>query len=78
MFDCDQKKEFDWQRHLLYQILINQEKQMSALANAQAALAQLQTDVTALVNKPPSGVPEADVQALADGMTALDATIPKP
>lgn len=51
---------------------------MSALANAQAALAQLQTDVTALVNKPPSGVPEADVQALADGMTALDATIPKP
>lgn len=78
MFDCDHKEEFEWQRHLLYQILINQERQMSALANAQAALAQLQTDVTALVNKPATGVSEADVQALADGMTALDASIPKP
>lgn len=80
MFDCDHKKEFEWQRHLLYQILINQELQMSALANAQAALAQLKADVEAFINKPapPSGVAEADVQALADAVTALDAEVPKP
>lgn len=53
---------------------------MSALANAQAALAQLKADVEAFINKPapPSGVAEADVQALADAVTALDAEVPKP
>lgn len=50
---------------------------MAALENAQQALAQLTTDVQALLARP-NGVPEADVQALADQINALDATIPKP
>lgn len=41
------KKEFEWQRHLLYQILINQEKQMSK----EAELAQALSELTAAVNK---------------------------
>jgi hypothetical protein len=49
----EHKKEFEWQRHLLYQILISQEEVMSALANAQAALAQLKADVEAFINNPP-------------------------
>lgn len=48
-----------------------------ALDNANANLDQLATDVQTLVNRP-NGVPEADVQALADKAAAIDATIPKP
>lgn len=59
-----------------HRILVNQEKEMAALDNAKAALAQLTTDVQALLSKP-FGVAEADVQALADQITALDAQIPK-
>lgn len=71
-------------RHLLYQVLRNQdiiiqkEKAMSqAVDNANAALDKLASDVAALVARP-NGVSEAEVQALADKATAIDATIPQP
>lgn len=71
-------------RHLLYTVLRNQdliiqkEKHMSqALDNANAALDKLSTDVATLLARP-NGVPESDVQALADKAAAIDATIPQP
>ena len=48
---------------------------MSAIEDAKAALAELQVDVTTLLARPASGVPEADVQQLATDMAALDAQV---
>lgn len=48
---------------------------MAALDSAQANLAALQTDVAALLARPAGGVPESDVQAIADAIAALDATV---
>ncbi len=67
--------EFERLRFLLYKLLDKQEKIMAALDTAQANLAQLSTDVAALVARPAGGVPEADVQAIADAIAALDATV---
>ena len=62
-------------RHGLAEIITNQENIMAALDTAQANLAQLSTDVQALLARPAGGVPEADVQAIADAIAALDATV---
>ena len=67
--------EFEWIRHLLYTMLSKQENIMAVLDTAQANLAALQTDVAALLARPAGGVPEADVQAIADAIAALDATV---
>lgn len=67
--------EFEWIRYLLYTMLSKQENIMAALDSAQANLAALQTDVAALLARPAGGVPEADVQAIADAIAALDATV---
>ena len=52
--NCDQdylRKEFEWQRHLLYQILINQEANrsqlMAQLADVLAKVAKLSADFDA-------------------------------
>ncbi len=49
---------------------------MAAIDNLNANVAQLKTDVEALVVKP-AGVPEAEVQAAADAVAALDAEVKK-
>ena len=67
--------EFEWIRHLLYTMLSKQENIMAALDSAQANLSALQTDVATLLARPAGGVPEADVQAIADAIAALDATV---
>ena len=69
------KSEFEWLRHLLYTMLDKQEKIMAALDTAQQNLSALTADVQALLAKPAGGVPEADVQAIADAIAALDATV---
>lgn len=50
---------------------------MAALENLAAAVDKLSTDVAALVAKAntPTGPSEADVQAQADRVTALDSTV---
>ena len=68
--------ELEWVRQLLYQIIINQEtKIMPALDTANANLEALKTDVAALLARPAGGVPESDVQAIADALAALDAEV---
>ena len=62
-------------RHGLAEIITNQENIMAAIDTANANLQALQADVTALLAKPTGGVPEADVQAIADAIAALDATV---
>lgn len=47
---------------------------MAAIETANTNLEQLKTDVTALLAKP-AGVPEAQVQAIADAIAALDVTV---
>lgn len=61
-------------RRKLDQILENQRKIMAAIDNANANLAQLKTDVEALLAKP-AGIPEAEVQAIADAIAALDVSV---
>lgn len=52
---------------------------MAAIDTANANLLKLQTDVTALIAAEPQpttgGATEAQVQALADGIAAVDATV---
>jgi len=73
--DPDIKKELGWIRQLLYTILINQENTMAAIDDARTNLSTLSTDVEALLARPSGGVPEADVQAIADAIAQLDATV---
>lgn len=47
---------------------------MSAIDSANSNLEQLKQDVAALLAKP-EGVPEAQVQAVADAIAALDVTV---
>jgi hypothetical protein len=68
------RKEFEWQRHLMYEILIGQEKIVSALDNLNQNIANLKTDVEALIAKP-NGVSETDVQAAADAVAAIDTEV---
>lgn len=75
------RAEFDWIRHLLYTVLTNQERQiknqereMAAIDDLQANVAKLSADVDALLAKP-MGVPEAQVQAQADAVAAVDAKV---
>lgn len=75
MSDVNLKAEFEWLRYLLYTMLTKQERIMAALDAAQQNLAQLSSDVAALVARPAGGVPETDVQAIADAIAALDATV---
>lgn len=70
----DLRKEFEWQRHLMYQILVGQEKIVAAIDNLNTNVANLKTDVEALIAKP-TGVPEADVQAAADAVAAIDTEV---
>lgn len=70
------RQEIEWLKQLLYQIIINQEtKIMPALDDARTNLSALQTDVSALLARPAGGVPESEVQAIADALAALDADI---
>lgn len=73
--DVNLKVEFEWLRHLLYTMLTKQENIMAAIDDARTALSSLQSDVSTLLARPAGGVPEADVQAIADAITALDATV---
>lgn len=57
---------------LLKEILINQEIQMAAIDDLNAAVSQLSTDVQALIAKPSGGTPDAAVQAVTDQVNALD------
>jgi len=59
---------------ILHKILRNQETQMAAIDDLNAAVATLQTDVTALLAKP-AGTPDAAIQAVTANVTALDATV---
>lgn len=47
---------------------------MAAIDNLTAAITQLDQDVKALIAKP-AGVPEAQVQAAADAVTAIDTEV---
>ena len=48
---------------------------MAAIDDAKQHLSELQTDVAALLARPAGGVPEADVQAIADALASLDAQV---
>jgi hypothetical protein len=68
-------------RHCFAEILVNQhlilaiqETQMAAIDNLTANIAQLKTDVDALLALP-AGVAEAAVQAAADAVAAVDAEV---
>ena len=56
-------------------MLSKQENIMAALDTANANLQALSADVATLLARPAGGVPEADVQAIADAIAALDATV---
>ncbi len=60
---------------LLYTVLSAQERQMAAIDDAKAHLTEVQSDVQTLLAKPAGGVPEADVQAIADALATLDAQV---
>lgn len=57
-----------------HKVFQNQRIIMAAIETANTNLEQLKTDVTALLAKP-AGVPEAQVQAIADAIAALDVTV---
>lgn len=79
MFGCeDHKKEFEWQRHLLYTILVNQEKQMSALTDLQGSVSKLGTDLNAFIQANSGGATDADLVTLKAQVDALDAQIAPP
>ena len=61
--------------HIVKQILINQEKQMSALTDLQASVAKLQADVDTLIS---SGASDADLVALKTTVDAIDAKVAPP
>lgn len=61
-------------RELLYIVLRNQEEIMAAIDTLTANVAKLATDVDLLLAKP-AGVPEAQVQAVADIVGAIDAKV---
>jgi hypothetical protein len=67
--------EFHW--HLLYQILYEQEKLMSALTDLQGSVSKLATDVAALVAENNTGASDADLVALKAQIDAIDATLPQ-
>lgn len=62
----------------LAEILVNQEKQMSALTDLQAAVTKLQTDVNAFIAANSGGASDADLQALTTQINAIDAVINPP
>lgn len=78
MFDCDHKEEFEWQRHLLYQILINQEKEMSALTDLQGKVTKLSSDVDAFIASKGAGASDADLVAISAAVDAIDAKVAPP
>ena len=51
------------------------EQLMAALDTLNSNISKLSTDVEALIAKQTTGVPEADVQAAADSVAALDAKV---
>lgn len=64
--------------HGLAEILVNQEKQMSALTDLQAAVAKLKIDVEALLAQHQAGATDTDLQALTSAVNAIDAEIVPP
>jgi hypothetical protein len=76
---AEEKEEHRWLRHLLYTILTNQALQekniMAAIDTLNANVAKLKADVEALLAKQ-TGPTEAQVQAAADAVAAIDAEIP--
>ena len=48
---------------------------MATLQEVKDKLTNLQTDVTALINKPATGITESDLQPIADGIDALDTQV---
>lgn len=72
-------------RHAFAEVLINQHKileqqenQMSALTDLQAAVTKLQTDVNAFIAANTGGASDADLQALTTQVNAIDAVINPP
>lgn len=61
-------------RHLLCEILVNQENQMAALDNLNTNIADLKTSVDTLLAQP-AGVAEASVQAAADAVAVVTAEV---
>lgn len=61
-------------RFALAEILINQEKQMAAIDDLNAAVTQLSTDVAALIAKP-EGTSDAQIEAVVTSVNALDAQV---
>lgn len=55
-------------------ILLRTENIMAAIDTANTNLETLKADLATLLAKP-AGVPEASVQAIADGIAALDVTV---
>ena len=58
----------------LRKIMLNQELEMAAIDTLNANVAQLKTDVEALIAQV-AGTSEAQVQAAADAVAALDAEV---
>lgn len=48
---------------------------MAAIDDLTAAVSTLQTDVTALIAKPPVGVTDAQIQAVTNNVVAIDAQV---
>jgi outer membrane murein-binding lipoprotein Lpp len=67
-----------WERWLLYTLLANQEKTMSALTDLQAAVEQLSTDVNAFVTANSGGANDAQLEALTAQVQAIDAVVNPP
>lgn len=83
MDSFDLRKEFEWQRHLLYQILtnleINQEKTMATVADVQAKVAKLSTDLDAFIASHPAGAATpTDLDAIGAAIDAADAKLVTP
>jgi hypothetical protein len=70
----DFKKEFEWQRHLLYQILINQEKHMATLQEALDAITKLSADFDAY-KAAHQTTEAADLDQVVAAVAAVDAKV---
>lgn len=74
MGECDIKKEFEWQRHLLYQLLIQGERQMATLEDVLAKVAKLSADFDAYVAAHQT-TEAADLDQVSTALDAVDAKI---
>lgn len=59
-------------------ILANQEKQMSALSDCQAAVAKLNTDLSAFIAENSGGATDVQLEAITATVNAMDALVSPP